>query len=418
LAGLACRPPLRVLYFAWQSFAAAWGGASISTAKGAFLNINAWEWFVALGYAIAFAAMLYSVAAAFAMRRPISPVDRSSDRLSPVTILKPLCGAEPDTYLCLRSFCLQAFPHYQVVFGVSDPNDPAIPIVRRLQREYPQRDLTLVIEQRSHGSNRKVSNLINMMAVARHDFLVISDSDVRVSSDYLGRIVAPLTDEQVGIVTCCYRGVAQTGVWSILGSMFINEWFMPSVRVAAMMGFRSFAFGATIALRRDTLERIGGFSAVAAQLADDYRLGELTRGLGLVTVLSDVEVETMVREQSVAELISHELRWRRTIRFLSPSGYRFSFITFGLPITALQLLVAGGTAAAVIIFTITVLSNASLHAAVDGHRSPRAKLLLVPLRDLLHCALWGWSFVTRRVQWRSDVYRVTPDGSVQPVVRT
>jgi ceramide glucosyltransferase len=329
-----------------------------------------------------------------------------------------LCGAEPDTYSCLRSFCLQAFPNYQVVFGVSDPNDPVISIVRRLQREYPQRDLALVIEQRSHGINRKVSNLINMMAAARHDFLVISDSDVRVASDYLGRIVAPLTDEQVGIVTCCYRGVARSGVWSILGSMFINEWFLPSVRVAAMMGFRSFAFGASIALRRDTLERIGGFSAVAGQLADDYRLGELTRRLGLVTVLSDVEVETMVREQSVAELISHELRWRRTIRILSPSGYRFSFITFGLPITTLQLLVAGGTASAVIIFAITALSNASLHVAVDGHRTRRAKLLLVPLRDLLHCALWGWSFVTRRVQWRSDLYHVTPDGSVQPVVRT
>ncbi|MEA3159669.1 MAG: ceramide glucosyltransferase [Gammaproteobacteria bacterium] len=383
-----------------------------------FLTINPWAWFVEFGYAVALAAMLYSLAAAFAMRRPISPVDRSGDRLPPVTILKPLCGAEPDTYSCLRSFCLQAFPNYQVVFGVSDPNDPVISIVRRLQREYPQRDLALVIEQRSHGINRKVSNLINMMAAARHDFLVISDSDVRVASDYLGRIVAPLTDEQVGIVTCCYRGVARSGVWSILGSMFINEWFLPSVRVAAMMGFRSFAFGASIALRRDTLERIGGFSAVAGQLADDYRLGELTRRLGLVTVLSDVEVETMVREQSVAELISHELRWRRTIRILSPSGYRFSFITFGLPITTLQLLVAGGTASAVIIFAITALSNASLHVAVDGHRSRRAKLLLVPLRDLLHCALWGWSFVTRRVQWRSDLYHVTPDGSVQPVVRT
>jgi len=377
-----------------------------------------WNWFVEFGYAIALAAMLYSVIAAFAMRRPISAVGRSTERLLPVTILKPLCGAEPDTYECLRSFCVQAFPHYQVVFGVSDANDPVVPIVRRLQREYPQRDLSLLIERRSHGSNRKVSNLINMMAVARHDYLVISDSDVRVAPDYLARIVAPLAGEQVGIVTCCYRGVARAGVWSILGSMFINEWFMPSVRVAAMMGFRSFAFGATIALRRDTLERIGGFAAVAGQLADDYRLGELTRRLGLITILSDVEVETMVGEQSVAELISHELRWRRTIRFLSPSGYRFSFITFGLPVTGLQLVVAGGAVSAVIIFALTVLSHASLHVAVGRHRHPRARLLLVPLRDLLHCALWGWSFATRRVQWRSDLYRVTPDGSVQPVVRT
>jgi ceramide glucosyltransferase len=394
------------------------GGERFSTAKGAFLAIHVWTWFVEFGYAIAFAAMLYSVVAAFAMRRPISQVDRPKERFRPVTILKPLCGAEPDTYECLRSFCVQAFPHYQVVFGVSDANDAVVPIVRRLQREYPQCDLSLVIERRSHGNNRKVSNLVNMMAVARHDYLVISDSDVRVEPDYLGRIIAPLAEEQVGIVTCCYRGVARAGVWSVLGSMFINEWFMPSVRVAAMMGFRSFAFGATIAIRRDTLDRIGGFSAVAGQLADDYRLGELTRRLGLVTVLSDVEVETMVGEKSVAELVAHELRWRRTIRILSPSGYRFSFITFGLPITALQLMLAGGAASAVIIFGITVLSNASLHLAIDRHRSRRAKLLLVPLRDLLHFALWGWSFATRRVQWRSHHYRVTPDGSAQPVVRT
>jgi ceramide glucosyltransferase len=393
------------------------GGERVSAAKGAFLAIHAWNWFVEFGYAIALAAMLYSVAAAFAMRRPISPVERPTEGLRPVTILKPLCGAEPDTYDCLRSFCVQDYPHYQVVFGVSDANDPVVPIVRRLQREYPLCDLSLVIERRSHGSNRKVSNLINMMAVGRHDYLVISDSDVRVATDYLGRIVAPLAEAQVGIVTCCYRGVARAGVWSILGSMFINEWFMPSVRVAAMLGFRSFAFGATIAIRRDTLNTIGGFPAVAGQLADDYRLGELTRRLGLVTVLSDVEVETMVSEKTVAELIAHELRWRRTIRFLSPSGYGFSFITFGLPITALQLLLAGGAASSLVIFGITVLSNASLHLAVDRHRSRRAKLLLVPFRDLLHFALWGWSFATRRVQWRSDHYRVTPDGSAQPVSR-
>jgi ceramide glucosyltransferase len=368
---------------------------------------------VEFGYLIAVAAMLYSVIAAFAMRKAILPSAHPPQRLPPVTVLKPLCGAQPDTYDCLRSFCTQVFPEYQVVFGVCDANDPVVPVVQRLQREYPQCDLSLVIEPRSHGSNRKVSNLINMMAVARHDYLVLSDSDVRVESDYLGRIVAPLADQQVGIVTCCYRGVARAGVWSILGSMFINEWFMPSVRVAAMMGFRSFAFGATIAIRREVLDRIGGFPAIADQLADDYRLAELTRRLGLITVLSDVEVETTVGEQSVVELIAHELRWRRTIRILSPSGYRFSFITLGLPVTALQLVVAGGAVSAFIIFGITVLSNTSIHVAANRRRSHRTKLLLVPLRDLLHFALWGWSFATRRVRWRSEHYRVTADGSVQ-----
>jgi ceramide glucosyltransferase len=397
---------------------AAAAGSGFQTATGAFLIINLWDWFVEFGYAIALAAMLYGVIAAFVMRKAISVTGGPALRLLPVTILKPLCGVERDTYDCLRSFCVQDFPDYQVVFGVSDANDPVVPLVQRLQREYPHRELSLVIDRRLHGSNRKVSNLINMMAVARHDHLVLSDSDVRVEPDYLGRIVAPLADEQVGIVTCCYHGVARAGVWSILGTMFINQWFMPSVRVAAMLGSRSFAFGASIAIRRDVLDRIGGFSAIAGQLADDYRLGELTRRLGLITVLSDVEVETMVGEQTALELVAHELRWRRTIRILSPSGYSLSFITFGLPVTAVQVAVTGGAAAAIVIFAITALANVSLHLRTDRSHFRRAKLLLVPLRDLLHFALWGWSFATRRVQWRSVLYRVTEDGSVQPVVRT
>lgn len=360
--------------------------------------------------------MGYSLIAAFVVRRPISFAQSASEKRPAVTLLKPLCGAELETYDCLRSFCEQDYPEFQIVFGVSDPNDPAVAIVQRLQSEYPHRALQLVIERRLHGSNRKVSNLINMMAAAIHDHLIISDSDVRVETDYIDRVVAPLGDKRVGIVTCCYRGVPRQGVWSILGAMFINSWFMPSVRVAALLGIRSFAFGATIAIRREVLCSIGGFTAIADQLADDYRLGELTRRLGLSTVLSDVEVETIVAERSVGELVSHELRWRKTIRMLAPSGYRFSFLTMGLPVTALQLALTGGAAPAVGIFLVTALSSTLLHFRV-GRDTSGAKLLLIPVRDLLHFGLWGWSFATRRVQWRSDRYHVAPDGSVEPAAR-
>src|SRR5665213_28377 len=167
--------------------------------------------------------------------------------LPPVTILKPLCGAEPETYACLRSFCDQAYPEFQLIFGVCDPHDPVVAIVNRLQGEFPLRDLQLAVERRQHGSNRKVSNLINMMPLARHEFLVLSDSDVQVKRDYLAKVVAPLLDAGVGIVTCAYRGRPRQGLWSLLGALFINEWFIPSVRVAAMAGSRAFAFGTTIA---------------------------------------------------------------------------------------------------------------------------------------------------------------------------
>jgi ceramide glucosyltransferase len=370
---------------------------------------------MACGYAIAIAAMCYSIASAFATLRKVSPVRAASRPAPAVSLLKPLCGAEPETYECLRSFCAQVYPRYQVIFGVNDPADPAVSIVRRLQGEFPDLDLALSIERRLHGSNPKVSNLINMLALVEHDYLVIADSDVRVEPTYLADLVPPLVDDGVGIVTCCYRGVPRPGLWSLLGSMYINEWFMPSVRVAALSGYRSFAFGATIAIRRDTLARIGGFGAICDQLADDYRLGELTRMHGLRTVLSAVEVDTLVRERTAADLIAHELRWRRTIRNLSPCGYAFSFVTLGLPVTALQLLLARGAAASAVIFGVTAFSSFLIH--LKGRTRNRTSLLvfLVPLRDILHFILWIWSFTTRRVRWRKDRFLLRRDGAAQPI---
>jgi ceramide glucosyltransferase len=334
----------------------------------------------------------------------------------PVTMLKPLCGADPETYECLRTFCLQEYPGFQVVFGVSDANDPSVALVKQLQREFPQLDLQIMIERSQHGSNRKVSNLINMMALARHDILVLSDADVRVTPDYLERVVAPLADADVGIVTCAYRGYPGPGPWSLLGSLFINEWFMPSVWVAAVFGSRSFAFGATIAVRREVLSAIGGFNSVADQLADDYRLGEMTRRLGLRTVLSDLMVETCVVETSFAELVRHELRWLRTIRALQPAGYFFCFITFGMPVAALGALLAGGASSAVGMLVITALARVMLHSKVNK-LSAVSHLHVLPIRELLSLGLWAWSFATRRVHWRDDRYRVRRDGSAQLVAR-
>jgi ceramide glucosyltransferase len=333
----------------------------------------------------------------------------------PVTILKPLCGAEPETYECLRSFCDQTYPEFQVVFGVCDSSDPVLAVVYRLQREFPQRHLAVAIDRRQHGSNRKVSNLINMMPLARHEFLVLSDSDVRVERDYLAKVAAPLHDGGVGVVTCAYRGRPRQGLWSLLGSLFVNEWFMPSVRVAALAGSRSFAFGATIAIRRQVLASIGGFASIANQLADDYRLGELTRRRGLRTVLSEVVVEVCVAERSFGDLVRHELRWLRTIRALRPIGYGFTFITFGMPVAALGALLAGGVAPVLGMLAITVLARVVLHLSTREPGSSARQLVVLPLRDALNLALWVWSFVTRRVHWREVRYFVTRDGSAQPV---
>jgi ceramide glucosyltransferase len=200
--------------------------------------------------------------------------------------------------------------------------------------------------------------------------------------------------------------------------MYINEWFMPSVRIAALAGTPCFAFGATIAIRRSVLARIGGFAAIVNQLADDYRLGELTRRMGLRTVLSEVEVETYVNESTFTELIRHELRWLRTIRALRPSGYSLSFITFGLPVTALQALLAGGSAPAVDLFAITLAARFLLHLRARASGQAASHLLAFPVRDILSLGLWSWSFAANCVVWRGDRYRVTSDGSFQLVERT
>jgi ceramide glucosyltransferase len=371
------------------------------------------------GNAVTAAAACYSVAAVFAVRGKLESEPRAArGTLPPVTILKPLCGDEHELYECLRSFCDQDYPHFQIVFGVCDSADPAVEVVSRLRREFPALDLVLAVDRRQHGSSRKVSNLINMMPLARHDFLVISDSDVRVARDYLSKVVPPLLDPGVGIVTCPYRGIPRPGLWSLLGSMFINEWFIPSVRVAAMSGSRAFAFGVTIALRRQVLASIGGFAAIANQLADDYRLGALTRMLGLRTVLSDVVVETCVDERSFGGLVRHELRWLRTIRAIRPLGYMLSFITFSVPVALAGAIIAAGAWPAAALLVATVCARIILHLRVRTPREVAAHdLPALLLGDALGLALWAWGFVTRRVHWRDNRYRVMRDGSVQPMVR-
>jgi len=367
------------------------------------------------GTALAALAMAYSVTAWLAVRARRGRSRSGAATLPPVTVLKPLCGAERDLYDCLRSFCDQAYPGFQIVCGVQDPEDAAVAVVRRLQREFQGLDLHIAINGAQHGSSGKVSNLINMMPFARHDHLLVADSDVRVAADYLAKVLPPLLDPAVGIVTCPYRGCPQSGPWSALGSAFINDWFMPSVYVAALLGSRAFAFGATIAMRREVLTRIGGFMAIADQLADDYRLGELTRRAGLRTVLSEVVVETLVDEHRLGDLVRHELRWLRTIRAVRPLGYALSFVTFGLAPAVLGSLLAAGARATPALLAITALARLMLHFGVRDARSAVRQLWVLPLTDLLGFALWCWGFVSRRVQWRHARYRVARDGSARPI---
>ena len=381
--------------------------------------IAAQVWLNGFGAVLTALAMGYALAAWTAVRRAsrAAPQHQPAAELPPVTVLKPLCGREAGLYEDLRSFCEQHYPAWQIVFGVRDPHDPALDAVRRLQAEFPRLDLQIAINPIQHGTSSKVSNLVNMMPLARHDYLVIADSDVRVGPDYLGRVIAPLLDEGVGIVTCVYRGRPRPGLWSLLGSLFINEWFIPSVRVAALCGSRSFAFGATIALRRETLAQVGGFAAIANQLPDDYRLGELTRRRGLRTVLSEAEVETCVDETNLNGLLQHELRWLRTIRTVQPFGYALGVITFAVPVACIGSALAGGSAVTLAMVGITAGARLMINSTPRKSRSPLAQLWLVALNDFVGFGLWCWSFATRRVHWRRACYRVARDGTIHPITR-
>jgi ceramide glucosyltransferase len=389
-----------------------------------------------LGTLLAAAALGYSVLAWVAVRlwrnsgaghRQGSSGAASRPHAAPVTVLKPLCGAEPGLDHSLRSFCTQDYAgEMQIVFGVQNPTDPALAVLEELRRDYPRLDLTVVVDPTRHGASAKVSNLINMMRAARHDWLVLADSDVRVPPGYLTAVTAPLADPAVGIVTCPYRGVPRPGLWSLFGSIFINDWFIPSVRVAALFGSRAFAFGATIALRRNALDAIGGFHAIADQLADDYRLGELTRRRGLRTVLSDVVVDTAVDERTFHQLAQHGLRWLRTIRVVRPGGYASSAVTFSLPIAVLGCALAGGAPVTLYLLAATVALRLMLHLTAQvpapapgptGSAQARSwsQLWAIPIADALGFVLWCGAFVTREVQWRQGRYRVARDGSVQPI---
>ncbi|TPQ28436.1 Fe-S oxidoreductase [Cupriavidus pinatubonensis] len=352
-----------------------------------------------LGSALTCVSAGYAVAAAVLTRRAgaRAPAAAAAGEVR-ASVLKPLCGAEPRLYDNLATLCRQSVTGYQVVCGVRDPDDPAIAVVRRLQQDFPDIDITLVIDPRVHGSNLKVSNLINLAAHARHDLLVVADSDIAVPPDYLARVAAPLADPGVGIVTCLYRGRPVDAFWAKLGAQFIDDWFAPSVRIAHAGGSRRFAFGATIALRRDTLTQIGGFASLSDRLADDFWLGELTRQAGLRTVLSDVVVTTDVTETRLPELWTHELRWLRTIRSLNPAGFAFTFITFTWP-----MLVVGVVLSPAEWTTAIAVAGALARSAMA--RTPTTALR-APLRDTLLLIGWAAALGGQRVRWRQQVLSV------------
>jgi ceramide glucosyltransferase len=352
-----------------------------------------------IGYAAMVAAKFVAEAAPDSAMRP------------PVTILKPLRGDELALSRNLASFCTQDYPApIQIIFGVQAADDKAIDVVKRLEAEFPHHDMLLVVDPATYGTNRKISNLINMSPVIRHGVVVLADSDIEAPRDYLLRLTAALDQPDVGGVTCLYRGVSVGGFWSKLSALAIDAHFLPNALVGIRLGVATPCFGSTIALGRSKLDAIGGFAAFADVLADDYAIGAALRAKGLKVVIPRFLVGHSCSETSLAELWRRELRSARTIRTVDPWGHAGSAVTHPLPFA----LLAAAAGAPLPGLTLAVFSIACrmilLHVTSRSHGLPTPVYWLVPLCDLFSFVTFACSFFGQELTWRGERYRVLRNG--------
>ena len=340
----------------------------------------------------------------FRRRTPDAPM-----ALPAVTILKPLHGDEPMLEEALASCCQQDYPDFQLVFGLQDPNDAAIAVLQRLRQRFPLVAMEVVVDRTQHGANRKIGNLINMLPHARHDVLVIADSDMHVAPDYLTRLVAALEQPGTGLVTTLYSGRAATETLAAkLGAAQINHAFLPGALLARVMG-RQDCLGATMALTRETLDRVGGLHALVDHLADDAVLGRLVQRLGLGVTLAGTIPSTTVPETHMPALLQHELRWARTVKSLVPVEFALSAVQFPLFWAALTVGASGGEGWAWGLFAVVWMARALMAHALDHDLKVASALTIwcLPLRDLLSVTVVLASYRTRRVAWRGHVMLAT-----------
>jgi ceramide glucosyltransferase len=321
-------------------------------------------------------------------------------------------------YESFRSHCVQEHPSYEILFGISDVNDPAAALVENLQREFPGQSIRLVLCEKNLGANGKVSSLAQLAAQAKHDVLLVNDSDIRVPSNYLRTVVRELHAPNAGLVTCLYRGAPARTLASRLESLGISTDFVPGVLAAKEIeGGLYFGLGSTLALRRKDLDAIGGFESIVDYLADDYEMGKRIAERGLKIVLSNSVVETFLPAYGLPGFFSHQLRWVRTIRASRPGGYAGLLLTYTLPWAALCLLLAHGAIWAWTLFALAVLlriimARASAVSVLKDEDAIRS-LWLLPLRDFLAPVIWIAGWFGRKIVWRGQEFELQ-NGKLRP----
>ena len=357
----------------------------------------------------ALAAAAYSLLAVVAALRWSRQPETAAGETPAISLLKPMYGSEPRLYQALRSHAAQDYPEFEMLFGIRDPRDPALKDIERLQREFPSVAIR-VIRVNADAPNPKVKVLAQLAQAARYPVLVVNDDDIEVEPGYFRRVVAPLADPKVGLVTCLYRAHADS--WPArTEALGIATEFVPSVLVARQVGVVEFALGATMALRAETLRQIGGFEPIAAYLADDYQLGVRVTEAGYQVAFAPAIVETSLGGVGWKQAWRHQLRWARTIRVSRPAGYYGSLVTHAT-VWALVAFAAGQWWAGALTLALRLLAGWIAGAMVL--RDPQVKrwFWLMPLRDLFGFAVWLGGCFGSTVYWRGRKLRLSADGRI------
>ncbi|MBV8884436.1 MAG: bacteriohopanetetrol glucosamine biosynthesis glycosyltransferase HpnI [Chroococcidiopsidaceae cyanobacterium CP_BM_RX_35] len=346
------------------------------------------------------------------------PPQSDPDFHPPITILKPICGLDIDTYENFASFCRQDYPEYQIIFSVRHERDPSVEVVKRIIHNFPNIDIRLVVSERTIGTNLKVSNLANAVTEARYSFLLLADSDVRVGPDYLRQTIQPMRNQDVGVVTCLYRPLVRGRV-AILEAVGISTDYQAGVLAARKLEGMKFALGPTIAIRQTALEAIGGFAAIADYLADDFQLGYLPAQAGYKVELSHYVIEHVIATTNIIDLIHRQSRWACCVRVSRPWSYLGLLLTYGTATSLFFLMATGGSIFGWVVLCITWITRLAMGwvVGVKGLHDPVAKkfLWLIPLRDLMSLALWCYSFAGNTIEWRGRRLKLAKDGKLIPL---
>jgi len=340
------------------------------------------------------------------------------DYTPPVSVLKPVRGADFGSYENFASFCRQEYPDYEILFAVNGDDDPAVPLIRRIIAEFPERRIRLLVGAEHLGANHKVNKLARLAQEAQNEVLVLTDGDVRVGPYFLHQVVAPLANCETGAVTCFYRGIAERNLGSEIEAVGASSDFFAGVLMASWTEGITFALGASIATTKEWLGKIGGFEAIADTLADDYELGNRIAKAGGGVVLSREAVWTMYPAQTFRGFWDHQVRWARTVRLCRPLSYVGLLFTQGLPWALLAALlaparwIAGAYMLAYLVLRFAMAWTVGVWGV--GDEVLRGKFWLVPLRDAIHFLIWLGSFGSNRIRWGKVEYMIR-QGRMVPV---